>query len=809
MKPLFLVFIFVSLFSCTTNTKKRSKLIHYVPKNNSVIIKTTNLESLINGIHNSHFLQGLKKTTSFKSLERELKNISYLKPSGDLLVCLNKNQANNLEYTLITKYHNDLFLTDSLKNYSEKFVKTGKFSYNKSTIGESVFYNTIIDSVFIASSSKEQITNAFKTLKVNASLEKIYNTLSPDKTLSFIIKPNNLFIKSFFIDKNIALNTLTEYVAIDTDINQDQIFINGIIKGKDSTSLINVFKNTVAQENQIQNITPTNSDGFLSFTFDSYSKFQENLNQYNKKDSLEVETPLFKNITELGVIYEDRNRAIILNSIDPIATNNALIGEQTIIENYREIDILSFSKPLLFSNIFTPFISFDKATKYCQIDHFFIFSNNTELLQNIIVNYQNKTTLSNQSYYQNIKSQLSDEASLIQITNASILKSILTYNFEEKLSNSFSSYKTSAIQFIYDSDFAHVNGVLEKAKNKIIANSVSEELNIKLDTEVLNDPQFVINHITKQKEIVVQDINNNLYLISNKGEVLWKKRVNGSILGKINQIDIYKNGRLQLAFSTPNYVYVLDRNGKDVASFPLKFNNEITQPLSVFDYDKNKNYRLLVTQGKTILMYDVKGEIVKGFAFKSANSTILNQPQHFRIGNKDYITLKTNNKLYILDRTGKNRVTPKASLQFSKEPLYLHNGKFTTTTSNGKIITIDAKGNTAYQNLNLSVNHSIASTSKTLVSHSDNKLNIRNKTINLDYGNYTKPRIFYINDKIYVAITDLQSHKILLYNSQAKIITNFPVYGNSSISLDNIDKDRSLEFVTRGDKKSIILYQIN
>ena len=38
---------------------------------------------------------------------------------------------------------------------------------------------------------------------------------------------------------------------------------------------------------------------------------------------------------------------------------------------------------------------------------------------------------------------------------------------------------------------------------------------------------------------------------------------------------------------------------------------------------------------------------------------------------------------------------------------------------------------------------------------------------------------------------------------------NFPVYGNSAITLDNIDSDRDLEFVAKGENNSIILYQIN
>ena len=122
----------------------------------------------------------------------------------------------------------------------------------------------------------------------------------------------------------------------------------------------------------------------------------------------------------------------------------------------------------------------------------------------------------------------------------------------------------------------------------------------------------MVNHLNKQKEIVVQDIKNNLYLISNSGKILWKKQLEGPVLGTIEQIDIFKNGRLQLLFATPHKVYLIDRNGKDVAPFPGNFNDVITQPLSVFDYDKDKNYRLLVTQGKNILMYDKNLKEVKG-----------------------------------------------------------------------------------------------------------------------------------------------------------------------------------------------------
>jgi len=280
-------------------------------------------------------------------------------------------------------------------------------------------------------------------------------------------------------------------------------------------------------------------------------------------------------------------------------------------------------------------------------------------------------------------------------------------------------------------------------------------------------------------------------------------------MGRIEQIDIYRNGRLQLAFATSHRVYVIDRLGRDVSPFPARFNDEITQPLSVFDYDNNKNYRLLVTQGREVLMYNVNARTVRGFTFRSASEAINHQPQHFRVGRKDYILIKTENRLHILDRTGKNRINPKSAVSYSGKAVYLYNNKFTTTSQSGDLVSIDMKGNTGIQDLNLSDSHHIAATSKTLVTLSDNNLNIRQKHYELDFGNYRAPKIYYLNDKIYITLTDLQTQKVYLFDSQSRLLSNFPVYGNSTMDLANIDSDNRLEFVVKGESNSIIVYKKN
>ncbi|MFD1615567.1 ribonuclease HII [Gelatiniphilus marinus] len=801
--------LLILTFSCSNPKTDRTKPIHFIPENASVVLKTSNIESLKSAIQNNDVIKKLSKTNSYKNLESKLESLSLLHPKGELFICFSKENNDSLQYSIITKYHKNLFKTDSLPNYIEETLVSKNKSITKSTLNNNTFYSTITDSMFIASSSKKIIDAAFLNTRKNTELEKIYNTTDKDQSLSFIIKNENEFIKSLFIEDSISFENFSNYFAIDANVSQDEILINGITKATDSTkSLINIFKDNIPQENHIQNITPSNSDGFMSFTFNDFNAFEANLSKFNKKDSI-ASTTLFDNITEIGTIYEDEKRAVILNSIDVIATKDALLSELNIIDTYRQIEIFGFSKPNLFSNTFYPLIAFNDATKYCVIDNFFVFADNLEMLQNIIANYQNKTTLSAQSYFKNIKANLSDQSSLLMVVNSSILKTILDRNIEGNSNYKLNKYKASALQFIYDTHFAHVNGVIKKAKTRSYQNSISEEFNIKLDTDLLTNPQFVTNHITKQKEIVVQDVNNRLYLISNKGKILWKKQLQGPVLGDIEQIDIYKNGRLQLVFATPNRVYVIDRNGKDVAPFPKKFSDKITQPLAVFDYDKKKNYRLLVTQNKRVFMYNVSAKIVNGFTFKAASKTIVTQPKHFRMGGKDYLTFKTEDKLYILDRTGKTRVKPKTPNTFSNESVYLHKNKFTTTTKNGNLVSIDTRGNTAIQNLNLSNNHHLQATSKTLVTLTDNQLTIKSRTIELDFGNYTAPLIFYLNDKIYVSVTDLQSQKTYLFDSQAKPISNFPVYGNSPIELNNIDKDRNLEFVVKGESNAIILYQIN
>lgn len=808
MKKISFVFFCFSLFlSCEHPKYKSIRPLSLVPSGTEILIKINSSEGLNNGLQNNALVKALENYSQIKDLKSLLAPLYYLNKNKSLLA-LSKDSSNRLEISFIIPLLKDSPSLDSINN----LVKGSSLNTNgitKLEFNNQTFYSIIRDSILFASNKLFITENSKKGGTVNSEIEIFHNALSTDKMVSIFIDHNTASFNPILFDNpNLKAQKFSNYTFIEGDISQHSILLNGITKANDSTkSLINVFKNTLPQENKAASVLPPNIESFRSLTFSDYNVIRTNLIKHKFLDSLTTQSNIFENIAEIAYVNQNQNDAVILRSIDPSSTLDNL---KIIIssETYRDVEIYSINDATTFINDFKPFINIASADYYINLDDFFIFSDNITFLKSFISNYQNDNVLSKQDSFKNLKLNLSDESSLLIYGDPKELNTLLNLNFSEDKKLNIANYKSCAVQFVYDTDFAHIAAVFETHKDKSQNKAVTEEFNISLNTALFNTPQLVKNHTNNQMDIIIQDVKHNLYLISNQGKVHWKKQLEGKIIGDINQIDTYKNGRLQLVFNTSKRLYVLDRNGKNVNRFPLVFKDDITQPISVFDYDNKKKYRLMVTQNKSVLMYDKNGAIVKGFTYKNAKNTIRSQPKHFRIGRKDYIVFTHGKTFEVLDRVGQPRATINERINFSENEVYLYKNSFTTSTTNGELIQINTKGNVKHKNLNLNNNHKITTTSKTFVSLNDNKLTIRSKTIELNFGDYTAPKIFYINDKIYVTVTDLQSKKGFLFDSQAIPIANFPVYANSSLELNNIDGDDKLEVVTKGDDNAIIVYEL-
>lgn len=778
----FLSILFIVIFACQKDYNKTKLPYKFIPSNSYTIIKINELNDFINSTENNDILSGI--------YNKELKHAS--------IILKNFNSTNPIyisftdsDYVILTKSDSTLFVIDSLANHLSATLVN--LHIEKTQIDSTVFYHKIIGNTFAGSNNLE-LLKTLDSKNENKSLSKLIETTDKKSVASIVFKSDTENYSKLLFSQSEGSKD-SNFTVLDFAQTDKNLHYNGILTSKDSSfSVLSSFKNTIPQKTNTPLVAPSETSSLKSITFNDFSIFNKNLNQLNNTTNETTES--FLNFTnEIAVI----DNAIILHSLDPNLILES-IEEKSNLETFREIDIYEFGNPDYFTSNLKPLISFNNANYFSIFKNFVIFSNSTENLKSILTTALNDYTLAKSDAFININHKLSDEASLFIFKNSDGLSDIL--------GKTLKGYNANAVQYIREDNYTHINGIIEKYTKRAASNSVVEAFSTKLDAALISPPQTVKNHVTKAHDIIVQDVNNTLYLISNSGNILWKKSLQGKILGEVKQIDMYKNGRLQLAFATENRVYVLDRNGKDVSPFPLKFNDAITQPLSVFDYDKNRNYRLLVTQGKNLIMYDAVGKSVKGFKYESNTEAIKTQPKHFRIGTKDYIVFGAGETLKILNRQGGVRVNVKDKIRFSGNGLYLYKNKFTTSNTLGQLVQVDTRGRVNLTNLNLTDKHSLVTTSKTLVSLNENKLQIKSKIIELDYGEYTSPRIFYLNDKIYVTTTDLQTKKVYLFDSQAKRISNFPVFGTSAAEMQKLDNEKGLELITQSDDKNLVIYKL-
>ena len=808
--------LFVLFFiSCTEENLDSGQMTDYLPEQSAFILQLQNPDLFFSNLKNNEFIKQNSDYSGFSAISKNVAVLKYFQKSAPALLAFVNTDQDSLHFLYISKGELQTSALDSVRNKSVETEKSDT-EVKRYNLEGNIAFSASRNGISLISNSRDLLGKSLKNgelLNNVEEFEKVFKAASSKKPAIFINhqKVKQPGLEQLFSDLNFS--DFSSWTVLDIDISQEALKLNGISVPNDSVpALLSAFENTAASENEIAHITPLDAVSFSSFTFDSFARFRDNLTtlQHKQKDSLVLseEVKILKDAVEIGKIDLDQGFAIAVRSQEPDGNSYIVEPEASLLENFREIDIFEYPKDKGFINIFQPLLSFEEQRYFGFLEPFFIFSEDPEVIKSIITAVKNEQVLAESAAFQNTATNLSSESSILIVTKNKDLKNV---NSEGDLGNlNFEDYPLSAFQAVYQKDFAHIHAVLSKNSEVKSEARVIQSSAVQLDAGLAGQPVFFKNHRTNGMDVAVQDLSNTLSLISPSGKIYWKKTLNSRILGEIQTVDILKNGRYQLAFATQNKLHVIDREGNPVKPFPLDFKDLITQPLAVFDYDNNRDYRFVVVQGKDVYMYDRKGRTVKGFNFNKAKSEILVPPKHIRLGRKDYILIAdASEKLNILSRTGKVRVPVNNKINFSRNEWYEYNGNFVSLDDSGRVIKVDENGNIKKEELGFSENTQLVATEKSLVTLSENELTIKGKSLSLDFGLYTAPQIFYLNNKIYVSTTDLQSHKVYLLDSNAELIPGFPVFGNSAIDLANADADAALELTVKGDDDTVLLYEVN
>ena len=859
MKHAVLFLLALIMVSCKTEKGYTGDPMEYVPGDAALILETPNPDLFFSNLKNNHLIQQNKEHPLYRQLQQQLSFIQQFELTDPAVISF-AELGDRIHYSLIIK---GLPKIDSLNEVQHRQVETIKHSsYDiiKYTLDDQVSFVGSIDSLLLISDSEDLLKQSLEgdhLLAGNTDLTRARRATSEKKTNLYV---NHQKAQSFLMEllpgtQHYAFQAFSSWTAADVDITTSGIFLNGISTSTSSGKIINLFEGVIPGPIETPRITPITSIGFMAVGLRDFAKLQENLKSHNQtdkssgnstpviSDSIQLDTDslnlqivdssqgalqeeirtrqlynsreeeLLSGSQEIALIYHTKGNVLAIKPEEILgAQHHFETGENS--ESFRGISIYEYQPQQTFGSLLNPLFPIDKIQFYTILDHFFLFSSNRSSLEDLIVAYQNQQVLDQSESFTAVNSNLSSSSSLLLVYQNEAMIPELTGMVSQEHQKATSDlnivdHPLTAVQFVYQNDYAHVHAFMNKITNGTSTQlGIKQSSSIQLDAPVATRPVFFQNHRSKGLDIAVQDSDNTLYLISPEGRIYWKKPLETRILGDIQEVDLFKNGRIQLAFATQNKLHIIDRNGNPVKPFPLEFKDEITQPLGLFDYSKTRDYRFVIVQDKEVHMYDRRGQKVKGFGFTRADNELSQPLKHIRIGNRDYIlAAEASGKLNILNRRGGIRVPVKETFELSENPWFEHENQFVTTDQSGALISINESGKVTKEALGLAAGHRIHVTPKTFVSLSENKLTIKDKDVSLDFGLYTAPEIFYLNNKLYISVTDLQAQRVYLFDSNAELLPDFPVFGTSGIDLGNADSDSHLELIVQGDQNTILVYQ--
>lgn len=207
-------------------------------------------------------------------------------------------------------------------------------------------------------------------------------------------------------------------------------------------------------------------------------------------------------------------------------------------------------------------------------------------------------------------------------------------------------------------------------------------------------PQVVSGSNNTQKRIAVFSKNNTLKMYDYKGKLLWSFTLKEPPVSKIKEVDYQRNSKVHYVIASKNYIQIINAEGKEVKGSPVKLPSPLSGELSVLDYDKRKEYRLLYVSTNHLL-YNITLKGVPLPDWQKPKVKGQGNINFFRSNGKDYLIYSSAEEgIRIFDRRGKERIKVGKNITPSTNSSVFEN----LTNSKGIFLTINQKGELVYIN---------------------------------------------------------------------------------------------------------------
>ncbi len=664
----------------------------------------------------------------------ELPNLESNEIARKIIASIKENADNVLSKRVYKKFE-----INEIKN-----KKTGKvFAY--------IFHKNFFIGSFTTHLVEDAIRNVtgenVKTFQnQNASLYTV-SKLDDDTGNLYVNNRRLLQLVSIFGEgkSNMMLKNFAGSSSLDMTITDEKVLLNGFSEIGDDNS--KTFLGTLLGQKShplgMAQFIPTRTAYLYHLTFDDAVAWKEKLKdfwnekvpkQLGKWKQLEAD---YKYNPEYFFRWVGHEIGMItLESIDPKKPEKLLIvhandvnealnqmnsltegmaeraGDSVYTEEYsgwpiRQLNIPNFPEKILG----TSFSDFDQCF-YTSIGDYMVFGNGIEVIKSLVNDVELENVWSKSVRQSMFFESTLKEANLSYFMNTSSAWKIFLSDLSPKwkkfvTKNTFQTkqFQQTAVQFNNVENKFFTSVVVDFNKNKRKQQTPKNYVlaqNTNTNAPITIRPYIVRNHKTNRKEVLVQDDENTLYLIDNKGKVIWKDSLASRIQDDIHQIDYYKNGKLQYYFITKHAIHIIDRTGKYVEGFPVEVSEDvILDKTSVVDYDKSKRYRFLVSDHfGNVYMYDKNGKNLEGWQPRKLPKRLAVAPFHIRIRKKDCIVaMQEDGTVNVMTRRGNMyKGFPFELKSITDNPIFVQAGtsfsttKFTTVTNNGQLVQFNLLG---------------------------------------------------------------------------------------------------------------------
>jgi len=763
------------------------------------------------------------------------------------------------------------------RNYDEVNIST-LHSKNKDSLSFA-----FLNGVLMMSKSQNLVESAIRQLKSGASLKtdakinKILSTSGKNVDANIYINYHYLpevldkFATPSALKKSKSLSDFAYFSGWDIRIKPNALMLSGFTQTDNSPSdFLNLFSKQKPQQIKLTKIIPSNTSMMMFWGVSNiksfYHDYKKHIGAKNYSQSYdrridEINTKYRVNIVQSMLEWINNEMALVITEShsDNFSNNTFAVFHSNDIDNTLEklfnltdtinkkdkqkFDSASFNNhtiihinlpdllPQLLGNSFANI----KQCYYCAVGDYIVFGNSRDALKSFISSCENDKTLENDKNYKDFSENISSDAGLYIYSaigrSTDFYKSFLNENLMKDVETHkelFQKFEAIGIQFTMNNNLLYSNAYI--SYNPLKKQQSIALWETKLQAPVSSKCYLLINHKNKTKDVFVQDEANTIYLISNTGKISWSKKIPEKIMGEVTQVDMLKNNKLQIVFNTRSAIHAIDRNGNEMNGFPVKLQSNATAPVSVIDYEKNRNYRFFVPcESKQIHCYEVNGKELKGFKLDKTKGIVRLPIQYFKVNNKEHLcAVDEEGRIYMFNRKGepKEKITERLT---SIHDFFIETGK---DEKNTYILACDTLGNVIKINLRndkeifeLDDFDAVSFFNYTDIIGNDNikeylivtgnqlKVYSNNKTLLFEHE-FKSPVTnapFMVNfgkDNVKIGVVSDAANELFLFNNDGSVYQGFPMEGKTLFSIGDMNNDGNNNVVAGTSFSSIVAYQL-